>query len=341
MSLFRRQTVPDPSRPTAQEGAVLHDGAVATLADCCATAIRSAGEYAIELEAGGAQTFSAELARLSLRLSGPFSAEECRGVQAGMQAACKKYRGRTWEQLERLRLRLRASAAAAAEAVGEFAESLSAGDAEHEQSIQIHLDQLNAAAAADDLSRLRRVLEGATEGIRRAQIQLQRSHTMVIAQLQDEVRVLREVVAAHQRQRERDPDLGVWRREEIERKIRSRLPRNTHFAVLLVTVHNLEDLEEEHPRSVTMSLLKALLQRMTGIVGPEAEIGRWSAHEFAVILPGGPALAPAICEAVRSQLPGVYAIQSAGRSLTLDLDLSASVIPVGDGEVALIGSAQA
>jgi GGDEF domain-containing protein len=338
VALFRRDTAasssrPGPARPIALPQHALQEQSLEMLTAGCVIAIRSAGEYALELEPGDTKSLTADLAQLSLRLpalntSGPFVAEEYRSVQAGMGAACKEYGDRSKERLAQLRRQVDAAAELAQTAVSEFAETLLAGNAAYEEGILEQLEALKTAAATGDLAVIRGTLGNAAAGIRRSQLQLRRSQQLVMIQLQDEIRVLRTTIETNQRERERDPASGVLRRDEIDWQIRSRALQHTPFSVLVISVHNLEALEAAHSPEVFHSLLHALLKRLSAIVGPAAEIGRWNPAAFAVILPMAPAQAPPVCAQVSSRLPGAYAVQKDGRSLTLMLDLSAGIVDV-------------
>jgi GGDEF domain-containing protein len=288
----------------------------------CIAGLRSIGEYAPEIEPGDAQGLSADLRRLSAAISESFSAEESRVVQAGVRTALRAYRGQTQQRLGRMREEVRTVQAA----IREFASGVSAGDANHLGGVQKELDTLKAAAKASDLQPVRQALGQACTGIRRSHAAFVRSQQMSMLQLQDEIRILKETIEAHQLERERDPDSGAWLRGYLDAEVRTRLAGDEPFSVLLLSIHNLEQLRAEHPPEALLSLFEALGKRLAGIVGGEAMFARWSPTAFAVLLSATGLRAEEIRDQVRSHLPGAYVVQAGGSFRTLRLDLSIAVV---------------
>jgi hypothetical protein len=302
----------------------------AGLLEGCAAAIRSAGEYAPEIEPGDAQRLRADLARLSGAIAATLSAEEARRVQTAVRTGLQTYQGQAQERLGQLRHKVQTAQAA----IREFAAGIYAGDAGHQDGLQEELERLKTVAQLEDLTRLRTALGEVCTGIRRSHAKLLREQQLAMLQFHDEIRMLRETIAAHQGDRERDVESGACRRERIDAEIRVRLSRREVFTVLLLSIHNLGKLQAEHPPEAILGMFDAFFKRLAGIAGNLGrDIGsngvltaRWSPHAFALLLPvAGPA-AEAIRDQASARLPGAYAVQVAGKSRTLMLDLSVAII---------------
>jgi GGDEF domain-containing protein len=292
------------------------------LRQSCIVAIRSVGEYAPEIEPGDARSLSAELLRLSRGISETFSADEGRRVRAGVRAALQAYREQAQQRLGEMRQKIRT----AQTAMRDLLSGIAAGDTTHLGGIQQELETLKAVAQATDLTGIRRALGHACAEIRCSHAAFVRAQQMVTLQLQDEIRMLRETLAAQQREGRRDPDSGVVRREYLEAEIRARLSRKEAFSLLLLSIHNLERLQAEHPPEAILNLPEAFGKRLTAVVGGEFTLAKWSPRAFALLLPVTSARADEIRERASSRMPGTYAVQVGGTSRTLRLDLSIAIV---------------
>jgi hypothetical protein len=304
------------------------------LREGCAAAICSAGEYAPEIEPGDAQRLRADLARLSAAISATLSAEEGRRLQAEVRTALQAHQRQAQGRLRQMRQKVEA----AQTAIREFAAGICAGNAGHQGGLQEELEALKTVARMGDLTHIRSALGEACTGIRRSHAQLLRGQQLAMLQLHDEIRMLRENIAAHQRERERDAESGACQREHIDAEIRARLLRREAFTVLLLSIHNLGKLQAEHPPEAILGMFNAFFKRLAVIAGnvgsnePGNPAGngvvtaRWSPHAFALLLPVAGERANQIRDQASARLPGAYAIQVAGKSRILVLDLSVAII---------------
>jgi GGDEF domain-containing protein len=288
----------------------------------CLAALRSMGEYAPEIEPGDGHSLGAELQRLAPVLADTFSAAEARRVRVGIRGALRRYQQLAHGRIGQMRYKVEA----AQTAIREFAAGHAAGNAVHCGGVQHEIDALRAAAKSSDLVRLRGALEKACEGLRCSHGEFVREQQLVMLQLQDEIRTLREALEAHQRERRRDLDSGAVPRETLDAEIRARLSRQELFSVLLLSIHNLERLEAEHSRPVIHGLLDAFFRRLAGIVSDDVIIATWDRSAFALLLPATGARAEQLRDAVCGRLPGVYAVQAGGTSRRLLLDLTVRIL---------------
>lgn len=302
------------SRPIGAEPAYLRQ--------ICLAALHSLGEYAPEIETGDAQGLNSDLDQLSRAVTETLSGDGLQRFREGVAAALKAY-----QQVARRRLwTLRQKVESADAAIREFAVGIAAGQATYIKGVQEELDTLRAAARATDLQCVRRALTQACSGIRSSHAASMRAQQMVLLQLQDESRILRETLESFQRERDRDPESGAWRREHLEAEIRSRSARGEMFFVLLLSLHNLEQLQSAHPPAAIVGLFEAFFKRLAAITGKEAVIARWNPCAFAIMLPANGARAEAAGEMVQARLSGAYAVQTGGTAHHLTLELSVTVL---------------
>ncbi len=155
---------------------------------------------------------------------------------------------------------------------------------------------------------------------------MQRSNQLVIAQLQDEIRVLHQQFEQERKALFTDRASGAWNRPKIDIHLDNLLRQNQPFCTLLVWVRNLKRIEGQNSRTVLEGTLKALTVRFRAITGEEAVIGRWTEDQFVAILdiPPGRAI-PLSAEATR-KLSGGYAVQENGLSHTVAVQATAGVI---------------
>ncbi|HXP88411.1 MAG TPA: hypothetical protein VN841_27025 [Bryobacteraceae bacterium] len=288
----------------------------------CAVAIRSMGEYPPEIEPGDAHGFSAELLRLSRALGETFAAEEVRRVEAEVRAALQAYREQVQPRIEEMHQKV----LTAQTAMHELVSGIAAGDAAHLGGVQQELETLKKEAQGSDLTRIRQALGHACAEIRCCRAALLRAQQMITLQLRDEIRMLRYTIAAQQRAGRRDADSRIVRREYLEAEIRARLSRKEAFSVLLLSIHNLERLQAEHPPEAMIGLLEAFCKRLAAVAGGELMLAKWSPKALALLLPVTGPRAEAIRDQVSSRMPGAYTFQVSGTSRTLRLDLSVAIL---------------
>ena len=126
-------------------------------------------------------------------------------------------------------------------------------------------------------------------GIQSSVEQIQRGNQLVVAQLQDEIRVLHLQFEQDRKALFTDRASGAWNRQKIDIHLDNLLRQNQPFCLLMVRVRNLKRLESQHSRTVVESTLKALVSRFAAMAGDEAVIGRWTEDQFVAVLDMPPA----------------------------------------------------
>lgn len=293
-----------------------------TTEECYWMALRSAGQYAIELNPADLAEFRRHLELIEQRMKDPSSPEGLRAAQASFRGELREYRERAHQHLAHLKQEIEASVAAMAA----FASGVSSTSAEHEEKVRQQLERLNQIAAAQETSGMGEAIRSATREISTSLEQIRRSNQMVIAQLQDEIRLLHEEAEAEKRALYTDPASSAWNRQKMDQRLDELLRQNDAFCMLFLSISNLNVVSRRHSRTVVDGTLKAIIRRMHSIVGPGALIARWTEHQFTAVLDLQPAEAVALSRQIALKLSGSYAVQDNGFAHEIVVQVTTGVI---------------
>jgi GGDEF domain-containing protein len=293
-----------------------------TILDCYALAIHSTAHYAVEVDAALTVEFRDNLQKIEEKSRKAVSVEDVRSAQSSFRGELREFRDKSTAQLQRMRKEVENATAA----MTIFAETVATNGENHEAQVSSQLDVLESAARSSDIDAIRSGIGSTIAVIQSSVQQIQRSNQLVIAQLQDEIRVLHLQIEQERKALFTDRASGAWNRQKIDIHIDNLLRQNQPFCMLLVRVRNLKRLESQNSRTVVEGVLKALITRFAGVTGEDAVIGRWTADQFVAVLdvPPGRAI-PLSAEATR-KLSGGYAIQENGLSHTVAVQATAGVI---------------
>jgi GGDEF domain-containing protein len=293
------------------------------------SAVRSAAQYAIEVDPFDAQLFRQHVGTLGDQLVTAATPQHWEALETSFRSELRVYRDQATERLGRMRADLKA----AADAMLIFADSVASSGLDHEGQIQKELGQLKSAVECESLSEIRTVIRSAVDAIASSVAKMQSGHQMVIAQLRDEMRLLHKQIDTERCTLYMDRDTGLWNRQQLDSQIAGRLENNRHFCLLLVRLRNLKRLERNYSRPVTVGAIKAFLQCFTTMMGDGTFLGRWNEDSFAAILDIEQADAIAISQKAAVKLSGTYSVQENGAWLNLPLQAVAGVVghPAGDG----------
>lgn len=293
-----------------------------TIRDCYALAIHSAAHYAVEVDAGLAVDLRNNLKTLEEQSRAAGSAGQLRSIQSSVRGELREYRDRSAEQLQKMRKEIENATAA----MTVFAETVSSNGENHEQEVISQLQSLESSSQSSNLAEIRTGVSATILGIQSSVQQIKRSNQLVVAQLQDEIRVLHLQIEQERKALFTDRASGAWNRQKIDIHLDNLLRQNQPFSLLLVWIRNLKRVESQYSRTVVEGTLAAMISRFATITPDEAVIGRWSEDQFVAVLdmPPGHAI-PLSAEASR-KLSGGYAIQENGLSQKLTLQVTAGVI---------------
>jgi GGDEF domain-containing protein len=290
--------------------------------DCYSLAIHSAAHYAVEVDPRQAAELRQNLQQIEDQSRAAVSADQFRAAQSSFRGELREYRDKSSAQLVKLRKEVENATAA----MTIFAETVSSNGENHEQEIAVQLRALEAAAKMDNIAAIRGGIGHVVGAIEASVQQIQRGNQLVVAQLQDEIRVLHLQIEQERKALFTDRASGAWNRQKIDIHLDNLLRQNQPFCLLLVSVRNLKRLDTQHSRTVVEGTLKALVTRFAAMLEDDAVIGRWTEDQFVAILdvPAGNAI-PLSAEATR-KLTGSYAVQENGLSQKVTVQATAGVI---------------
>jgi GGDEF domain-containing protein len=294
------------------------EGLLSTATECYGLAIRSVSQYTPEIDVDQVANFRCHLSDLERQWQVAKTADGLRAVQASFRGELREYRDQTQVQLARLRKELESAAAA----MTSFADGLANGSADCEAELKHGLRCLESVSVSDDLLEIRGAIREAVSKISVSLEQMRRVNDLVVAQLQDEIRVLHQEFQAERRTLFTDASSGAWTRQKLDLKINDLLRQNDRFCVIAVSVRNLSRIKLDWPQTTAEGTLKALLMRFRETCGDDIHIGRWTENQFVAIMDVEPtAIGPIALELAR-KLGGSYSTQDNGvaHSVVLEID---------------------
>jgi len=269
---------------------------------CCASAIRSTREYAVEIDPDLSASFRERLTRLESGLAHACDARDFESLQSTFRGELRQYRDRGQAVVNRLR----ADVVQVAGAMQAMTDAVTAHGAGYEIDLNQELGRLQTAAESDDLPAVRSTISNASAAIHQSFEQMQSNNQMVIVQLQDEIRGLHKAMDNERRVLYTDPATGAWNQRKVAERIDQLLKLDESFGLLVVAVVNWATLSKEHSAEVAGPCLKALATRLHQKFGAEGKVGRWSNDVFAVIVETDPDAAAKLVAGADQELSGVY-----------------------------------
>lgn len=292
---------------------------------CYKLALRSVSQYALDLDSDEAALFRRHLQVIEEQWSAASGPDGMEAAQASLRGELREYR----DQLNRRLGYLRQQVDAGAQAMATFAAGVAANDADHEHNLKNHLDHLGEASQGADLGQMRHAIQKAVSEIHASMDQIRRRNSLVIANLQDEIRMLHQEFQSERRVLFTDPGSGAWTRQKIEGRVEELFRQEGPFCVLLIAVHNLKRLEQRHSQAVVDGALKAMIKRLHGLLGSETLVGRWDKQEFAAILADQAPGAISLSREATRKLSGTYSIQENGIAQEVTIQVATGVIDRG------------
>lgn len=290
--------------------------------DCYSLAIHSTAHYAVEIDLALAVELRKNLKDIEVRSRAAASVEELRAAQSSFRGELREYRDKSAEKLAKMRKEVENATAA----MTVFAETVASNGDDHEQEVSSQLHTLESATRGTSLEQIRNGVGIAVSGIQTSVHRIQRENQLVIAQLQDEIRVLHVQMEEERKALYTDRASGAWNRQKIDIHLDNLLRQNQSFCLLLVRVRNLKRIESQHSRNVVESVLKSLITRFSILTGEEAVIGRWTEDQFVTVLEVPPGRAMALSGEASRKLSGNYAAQENGLSHTVAVQATAGVV---------------
>ncbi len=292
------------------------------LRECYSLAIHSAANYAVEVDPAIAVELRSHLKLIEEQSRAASSGDQLRALQSSFRGELREYRDKSAEQLLRMRKELQDATAA----MQVFADTVASAGEDHGQEVTTQLRALESTAKSNSIEEIRGGIGAVVTGIESSVLEMQRSNQMVIAQLQDEIRVLHRQIEQERKALYTDRASGAWNRQKIDTHLENLLRQNRPFCLLLVWVRNLKRLEGQHSRTVVEGGLKALIARFAALVGDEGAIGRWTADQFVAVLDMPAARGITLSAEAAGKLSGSYAVQENGLSHTISIQATAGIV---------------
>jgi GGDEF domain-containing protein len=302
--------------------------------ECYTLAIRSVSQYAVEVDPNQIAEFRLHLKDIEQQWLAAKCVTSLLGVQASLRGELREYRDQTREQLGRLRKELESAAAAMASFAGEIASH----GADHEKELKCELERLEHVSTGKDLQEIRGGIRTALGEIAVSLDQMRRGNQLIVAQLQDEIRVLHQEFQAERRALFTDHASGAWTRQKLDLKINELLRQDDRFSIIAVAVRNLPRVQLDYSRTLVEVTLKALLMRFRGLLGVDTHIGRWNEQEFVAVLDLAPEALTGIADELANKLRGPYSAQEHGLAHSVLLDVAAAALehPAGSDPASFV-----
>lgn len=292
------------------------------LLECYSLAINSSANYAVEVDPGIAVDFRNHLKTIEEQSRIASSGEQLRALQSSFRGELREYRDKSAEHLKGLRKELEDATVA----MQIFADTVASAGENHEQEVTNQLRTLEFAAKGDNIEQIRGGIGTAVAGIESSVVEMQRTNQMVIAQLQDEIRVLHQQIELERKAIYTDRASGAWNRQKVDTHLENLLRQNRPFCLLMVWIRNYKRLETQHSSTMVEGTLKAIISRFAALTGDEGVIGRWSKEQFVAILDMPTSRAMALVSEATTKLSGSYAVQENGMSHTVSVNATAGII---------------
>ncbi|HEY7336824.1 MAG TPA: diguanylate cyclase [Bryobacteraceae bacterium] len=290
--------------------------------DSYSEVLRAAAEYPVEVDAVEAHMYQQHVQALRKMLENVLQTEDFQTIHTSFRGELRGYRDKINDWLARTRGELKA----AAEAMQTLSDRVMANGSGHEARLKEDLDKLGAVARTADLGEIRAAIRQATASITASWEEMREANQFMIAQLRDEIQTLHREMDYTKRTMYTDRATGAWNRQKLESRFEELLEAGEGFVAIIIWVSNLKRLDADCSRTQINGALKAMIQRVNAIVGPQVPVGRWTEDQFVTILDVSPAAAVAFSAEVAQKLSTRYAVQEKGISHTLALRVATAVV---------------
>jgi GGDEF domain-containing protein len=292
------------------------------LQECYALAIDSSAHYAVETHPALIVEFRTHLKVIEEQTRAAVTSDQLRDAQSSFRGELREYRDKSAEQVKKMRKEIVDATAA----MQIFADTVASNGENHEQAVSTQLRSLEHVANNSGIDQIRTGIGAAVHGIESSVLEMQRGNQLIVAQLQDEIRMLHQEIEQERKALYTDPASGAWNRQKVDTHLDNLLRQNRPFCMLLVWVRNLKRLDTQHSRTVVEGTLKALITRFATMTGEEGVIGRWTNDQFVAILDMPAARAIALSSEAATKLSGIYTVQENGLGQKVTVQATAGVI---------------
>ena len=293
-----------------------------------AHSIGATRQFAIVAERNEAEAFKERLSALEKQLLGHPSPEVSKQVETALRAELQQYQEKAQQRISQLHQ----DVGAAAVAMKAFAENMSSNSDDHEKQLQGELKNLKILTRSDSLSEIKGGIQNSTSAIEASYEQLRKSNQLVIASLQDEIRLLHKAIETEKKAVLTDKHSGAWNRHRIEGRIEELIKQNETFSILLIRIRNLSRITEKFSPPMVDGALKMMLSNFQQMFGKDVMVGRWNNEDFAAILSLLPSDSVALCREVNRKLSVDYSVPELGIVHVIALQVTSAVVDRRTGD---------
>jgi GGDEF domain-containing protein len=290
--------------------------------DCYALALRSAAEYAVDLDTSSTQAFQRHVRALAERAAAEVTSDDLRTLQASFRGELREFRdaGRLYVQ------RLRDDLNGATEVMQTFATSLISNGDDVQQRVRNEMSNLEKAAESGDLERIRESVRTTVKEVIRSYEELNKTNALVTAELQHEIRLLHQNMEAERRLAWTDPTSGAWIKKKLDNRLDELTKTSEPFCVIVILVTNLKRLKTQCSAHMVHQALNALVKRFYGILGSESLIARLNEDHFAAVVEVDSAAAQIMARQVGARLSSRYSVQNDGNAESIDISVNCGIV---------------
>ncbi len=178
--------------------------------ECYTLAIDSSAHYAVEVDPALAVEFRQHLKIIEDQTRSAPSVDQLRSAQASFRGELRDYRDKIRRAIEE---DAPGSGENATAAMMIFAETVASNGENHELEVRTKLQDLEATAKKDRIEDIRGGIGVAVAAIESSVAQIQHGNQLVVAQLQDEIRVLHLQIEQERKALFTDRASGAWNRQ--------------------------------------------------------------------------------------------------------------------------------
>lgn len=291
-----------------------------TAVTCYTQAVRSADEYAVEVDASQLTHFRNQLQTLGARLREALSPRELQEIQENFDGELRDYQEKASVKIQQLRKDMQA----AKDAVEVLANTLAGSESDLDVDLKQELQRLNRLSESDSLQGIREGIHKATARIAASFEQMRSCNRMAIAQMRDEIRLLHQELQAA-KQRPAEPVVVIDSHRKINSRVEDLQRGGSAFSVLLVLVNNLEGLRNIYSQELIENGLKSFERRLANALPGALMVGRWSTDQFAAVLEASPSNAMSLSQDVARTLSAPFVELNRGTPETLKFLVKAGV----------------
>jgi GGDEF domain-containing protein len=160
--------------------------------------------------------------------------------------------------------------------------------------------------------------------------QMRKQNQLTESQFLAEIRTLHKRIDGLEKTAALDSMTNLCNRQEIEEAVRAAF--GSEYCLLLLSVRGIRRSEVQYSRDVAEELAAAFAKRLRNSLPPSAEIGRWSAEAFVVMVSVPKSDAVARGKWITEHLSGAYACLLAGKPVHPSLQVTVGIVDTVSSE---------